>query len=1337
MRSLHSILETGLIRARAFASVALVTLAFAASLSNVSAQQQFQGVCSGVKIVIQQELTLERIGFEATLEVGNNDGDNPITDFYAALTFENPAMSTNGVVNDASSLFFVQAPTFESVNSVGGDGVIAPGTKGIVKWFIIPKISAGGTSPDGVRYKIGCQLSGKMQGVTIPSDVMAAIPATIYVKPEPQLDITYFQPRDVQGDDPFTTSVESPVPFTIGVLVKNSGYGIAKSVKINSQQPKIVENKNNLLLIAQLLTARVGDQAVSPASLLVDLGDIQPGQTRKGSWDMITTLSGEFVEFRASYTHASELGGTETSVIKSLNAYFISHEVMNDQPGRDSLKDFLAITDNNANLIPTALYESEGNVLPVNYLTNVTVSGSASPGGAFTVRLKADKASWGYMRMADPGQAKLPIASVVRSDGKVLNPNNYWTNIRYTEVGNVKQTFLNLFDLVDLNDYEYTVTYGGTTSDVTAPVTTLRFTGFHAESGGVDYITPDTQMYFLSEDASPVSIVYSVTNSAFRPALPFQLTTPGTYPVVFYATDSSGNREANKTNILVVSGVDSLTFASLTNSASSLFVSGGALSVRPSTLDFSFQAAPDPSQVDATLNIYQGVIGWASVSGVPSSPTAATGASLTVGGDYVDFYRYSLNGGAWSAESSATTPLVLKNLPAGLCTVKVLGRSQYGYYQDATNAVTVRWVVDPASPPARVTGAPATPTRDRTASLTIAGDGVSAYRWTLNNSYYRVESNAPAVLPLTISSSGAQTNVLSIIGKSGGAWQQTNNPTTVTWVFDPLFAYSQGTLARVRTLTVTNIGTQVRHLTWDGLNDSGTAAAAGWYTARLTLVDQLGRTNFATRLIQLGAVAGAPTAVADATRGPKNPSVRGRWVVWQDQSSGNYEIYARDTRGTSSVVKVTSTVLNQENPRTDGHYVVWQGRQSAGNWCIYISDLASNGAPQQVTFGSTADQINPVIEWPWVVYQWRPVSKQNASWQLRALNLLTGHSVPVWTSTADQLDPDIQKGRVVWQDWRDVGPGEIYFKNLETGEQRRITTNTFGQYHPVIGDNWIVWQDNRDGEADLYGFDLSRNTELRLTNTRENEARPFIDGPWVACVEDTLGVLTGNLRLVHLPSLAVIPVTRSSSLKERPAITGGQAFWLDTTNSLSSVQAVDLPVLQGVLNNRNAVAVTPGMAGYLNDAYTLLAQWNAQAQVLEVTHYTSLSPSVVSETAFWTNGVAAGVNFKLSTGDFLWMRFVGANVLDLGSDASGAISLAQGANVVSYTGFPGGYSAYKFLNQVGIGSALSVRMLDPQTGRWLVAQFQDGHPVGVDFNIPRVAVLVVEMATSVNNFKPE
>lgn len=259
------------------------------------AAQQFTGVCAVVKIEIQQELALERIGFLATLEITNNEGDASITDFSAALTFENPLLSTPDAADDASALFFVQPPELTGIDSIDGDGVIKPGETAVIRWFIIPKISAGGESLTGTRYRVGAALAGNLYGDPIPAEMLRVIPDTITVKPEPQLEITYFQPRDVEGDDPFTPDVvESPVPFTLGVLVKNAGFGEARRVRIVSEQPRIVENKENLLLVAQLLGARVDDAPLQDASLTVNLGDIDPGRCRKGAWDMITSLSGEF-----------------------------------------------------------------------------------------------------------------------------------------------------------------------------------------------------------------------------------------------------------------------------------------------------------------------------------------------------------------------------------------------------------------------------------------------------------------------------------------------------------------------------------------------------------------------------------------------------------------------------------------------------------------------------------------------------------------------------------------------------------------------------------------------------------------------------------------------------------------------------------------------------------------------------------------------------------------------------------------------------------------------------------------------------------------------------------
>lgn len=1310
-----------------------VLCALALFTSTAQAQQQFQGLCARVKIEILQELTIERIGFEATLEITDNDGADPITDFSARLTFEDPNKTTADSVNDASALFFVQTPTFENINSIDGTGVIGPTKTAVMRWFIIPKITAGGTTPQGIRYRVGAQLAGKFKGTQLPADVLQVFPDNIFVKPEPQLEITYFQPRDVQGDNPFTTDVvESPIPFTLGVLVKNTGYGIAHQVKINSQQPTIVENIRHLLLVAQLLGTRVNDSPLQTANLLVNIGDLNPGQARKGAWDMITSLSGEFTEFKASYTHASELGGEETSVIKSIAAHFIAHEVINDQSGRDSIKDFLADTDRDPDMIPDALYESEGNILPVNYLANATVATSGNP---FTVTLTADRDGWGYMRLNDPGQANLRIESIVRSDGKSLNTNNFWTNIRYDKITNAKSTFLNIFDKVELGDYTYTVKYAPSLNDTTPPVVTLNFAGVATPVAGKTVITPQTQMYFLADDQSLVSILYSLTNGPFRPGLPFTIPTPGEYPIRYYATDSANNNSGtNSATLVVFDGPPA--FAALNLSGQNFFVAGDALSVRPSRATIGFKATPGATRVDAQIDIFQGVRAWATVAGVPSSPSSDTGAILQIAGDNVDYYRFKLDTGPWSGDQLVATPLNLQGLSQGSHGVRVQGRSQFGGYGDEAGAVEVDWVISSTAPATRVTGTPATPTSSRSATLAVSGTGVSTYRWTINHDFYRVET--PVATPFSLSALTGTQQVVSVIGKIGGTFQETNNATTISWTIDPNYGSDFSALPQVRSVTITNVSASLQNFVWDGADDDGNLQLPGWYLVRLTLRDQLGNFSFATRLVNISEMSGANNILAAANHGAKNPHARGKWAVWQDQASGNYEIAAEDLSSASpAIVPVTSAGLNQENPKTDGRYVVWQSRQANGNWDIWWKDLSTSTAVQMLTSTPDQDETNPAIDWPWIVYQSRATATATAPWQLFAHNLVTGVTSAVNAGPQDQLDPDVQAGRVVWQDHRDPGVGEIYFKNLESGEMRRLTTNSFGQYFPTISDNWVAWQDNRNGQVDIYGFDLLRNIEVRVTSTAENEARPYLDGPWLVCEEDSLGPLTANLRLISMSSLQAVPLTRNALANNRPALSTGRVVWQQADGPTNQILSATLPSLQAVFQNRNAVPVTASLASYANSAFSLLNQWHTQAGITEIATYGSLVPTITSLSAKWQGSGAVGDDFAITPGSFLWVKFGDNRVLDLGLNPPASINLSAGVNIATGATFPGHYTSFKLLTQLGFANAHAVRMLDSESGRWLVAEVRGSAVVGDNFSIPNVAVLFVDMASAVNGFKPE
>jgi len=1303
-------------------------------MSSVWAAQQFQGLCSYIRIEIKQELALERIGFLATLEVTNNEGDAVLTNFSAGLTFTKTDAAGNTI--DVSDKFFVKPPELSGIASIDGTGLIEPGETAIISWFIIPKITAGGESPVGIDYDVGAELAGALYGNEIDPTVLLVIPDTITVRPEPQLDITYFQPRDVDGDNPFTTDiVETPIPFTLGVLVKNSGFGQANKVVIKSEQPKIVENIEDLLIVPKLIGARINDEPVNNASLTVNLGDIDSGSCRKGAWDMITTLSGEFTEFNASYTHSSELGGEETSVINSINAYFFVHEVLNDQTGRDSLLDFLATTDKTQqDLIPDALYETDCNVLPVNRLNNASIT--SYNGLTATVHATADFENWVFIRLDDPAQNKFPIVSIVRSDGKILNPNNYWTNLRYEKNTNNELTYLNIFDNVALGEYDYEVTYKVVDIDITPPATTLLFSGaFEQGSGteaGTTYVLPDTQLFFIVDDASPVGTFYR-TNPAdlFQPAYPFKLGA-GSYTLEYYSEDSFTNRETTQTaNIVVTDSYPAIN--NIQSNVDEILIAGDSVSVRPTTVDLDFSGTTVAATLEGKVEIYRGVYAWPTLSGIPSTPTNRDTAMLTVGGLNVDFYRYKSGTGNWSIEYPVSQPITLTGL-TGNVVLTVQARSQYGTYStDALDYLEATWTVSASAPPINAT-TPTTPSSSVNAQIQVSD--VDLYRWLIDDSYFRAE--AATSTPVILENLTEAFHVLKVIGKVGsGAFQDQANASEVSWQVDRDYGYRLPVSKKVyeKSLGVLTNSTQ---FSWNGRNQNGAPVEPGWYSIKVIVVDGLGRSSSSIKLVEVGNLIPGSKILPVADTAPhKEVHGKGNWAVWQDQRNGSWNIFSRNLFDpVAAETAITTGLLNQERPRTDGEYVVWQSRQADGNWDVQAKRLNSSDAVILVTQSSDKDEIRPVIEWPWVIYQSKPVNNPGAPWQLMVKNLLTGNEQALDTTTQDQLDPEIDQQRVVWQDFRDVGAGEIYFKDLVSGDVRRITDDPGGQYHPVIENQWIVWEDNTALQFDLYGFNLNRGVSLQLTNTPEDETRPRLNEHWVVYEEDLAGEQKINLRLLSLYNQASIQLTNAASNKEKPSMLSGKLVWTDQPNGYPQVLVTDMPDLQPVFDNKNIVAITPGILGYITQAADLLKLWQAEAGVVEITRFSQLLPVLVSETLTWDGSAVIGTDFTLAEGDFLWVKFSNTHILDFASSDCAGANLNTGTNVLSSGCFPDDYSAYQLLKDIGLANVSALRILNSNTGRWSVATVVNGKIVGENFRIPNVTVVLVEMTQDVTNWRP-
>ena len=1309
------------------------------------AAQQYQGLCSLVKIEIQQELTLERIGFLATLEVTNNEGDASITNFSAQLTFQTTAFSDDGTAEDASDLFFVQPPDLTGINGIDGTGIIPPGKTAHVEWFLIPTISAGGMTPEGVRYMIGAELGGMLYGQEIPADSLQVVSDMITVRPEPQLEITYFQPRDVLGDNPFTPDiVETPVPFTLGVMVNNVGFGAARKLKINSEQPRIVDNSQGLLMVPFLLGSRVDDEPTDHASLLVDLGDIQPSGCRKGAWDMITTLSGEFTEFSATYTHAPELGGDATSVIVGMDAFFIVHEVLNDLPGRDGLRDFLAVTedvpnlpdsDENPVLMPDTLFETDCNQVPVNRLETASVTSYTAREAK--VHALADIEGWVFILLFDPHDARVPVTRVERSDGKILDTNNFWTHLRYRRPDNARLPYLYIFDFVQLGEYDYTVTYDPITDDTDPPVSSILFAGEHQEIDGVHYVLPDTQIFFVVDDASSVGTWRRLDGEGdFLPAYPFTISEKGEHTLEYYSKDVLDNQEDLRTATIVVSP-DRPAVTEMSVDVDEIFLSGGAVSVRPSDATVSVQADAGGLDVDVTLEVFKGAHGWPTLKGVPATPTRATSATLVVGGENVDYYRFK-TGGVWSDERPTATPIELSGL-SGVVSVKVKGRSQYGDYHPDDESVLVGWTVDAAAPATEVTTDREHPTR--ASDITWQISGVEAYRWTLDDNYYRAETAVSE--PIVVTRLEAGDHQLKVVGRAGGgAMPNPDEPAsprvTASHTVDHEYGLRFDAADLVYSADLGKLTAQT-DLSWDGHDKDGDVAAPGWYTVKVSVTDPLGRTTAAARLVRVGDLLPSAAVIDDpGSAGQDRVDAADSWVVWQDQRSGTWDIWAIDLDATPPKADaVLADTRNHERPRTDGTVVVWQARQPDGNWDIWARNLGDTSPAFALTQSVNRDEIKPVVHWPWVVWQERRVSDPSAPWQLVVGSLIDGGREVVEVTIHDQLDPAIYLDSVVWQDFRDVGYGEIYMKNLHTGDITRITNDPGGQYHPDVHDHWIVWADNRDTQIDIWGRNLLRGVEVQLTDSPENETRPSINGRWVAYEEDAGASTTEtNLRVLHVASGASVQLTNSDSTKRLPRLSSARVFWVDDGAGNGKVMQGKLPDLQPVADNRNMVALTEGLTDYVSDAYSLLRLWNQQAGVRAITRYTALAPSLASESANWVAGHAAGTNFPLEPGGFVWVIFDQARVLDFSDGGCHARTLPAGASVLSYACFPDDWSAHRLIRSLGITRVNAIRALDAESGRWVTASVVDGAIRGEDFRIEPVAVVLVDLKEEVTSWTP-
>ncbi|MFN5513449.1 MAG: Calx-beta domain-containing protein [Cyanobacteriota bacterium] len=482
------------------------------------------GVCATVKIRIDQDLVMTRAAFLGTLEIENGNAAD-LEDLSVTLQIRD----INGnIVND---LFGITDPVLSNISAVDGTGILTgddpntPQDEGIgsAQWTFIPTNFAAPEEP--TQYSIGGTLSYVENGqlVTVP---LLTAPITVF--PQAELYLDYFHQRDVFADDPFTDDiVETSVPYSLAVLVRNEGKGDAKNLKITSGQPTIIENEKGLLIDFQIIGSEVNGQGVSP-SLTVDFGNIGAGENAVAEWLLKSSLQGKFIDYQATFEHVNSLGKAELSLIKEVTIHELIHTVQADG---DALSDFLVNGTFDAQFTPDILYFSSGGTAPVNAVQDATIDAPATLAD-LTVQISAvTENGWTYFRLDEPSDSQFDITSIQRSDGTLINASNLWTTDRtFPGTGRpVYENILHFLDYTNTGNTTYTVTYvpgGPTITDIIDVTPKPRANSVNAIT--VDFSEPVLASSF---DYNDVSLTLNGGGNLINPTVTVVALSPTRYQI--------------------------------------------------------------------------------------------------------------------------------------------------------------------------------------------------------------------------------------------------------------------------------------------------------------------------------------------------------------------------------------------------------------------------------------------------------------------------------------------------------------------------------------------------------------------------------------------------------------------------------------------------------------------------------------------------------------------------------------------------------------------------------------------------------------------------------------
>jgi subtilisin family serine protease len=408
-------------------------------------------VCAKVSVQFKQTMAMTREAFEGTLKITNGHTTDPMQNIDVNLTIK------DAYGQDKTDLFQINVVSLDKITEVDGSGTLAAQTEGIVQFLMIPTIEAAPETT--VIYSFGGSFTF-LDPFSGEEMTYQLYPVDLEVYPGPNLYIDYFVQRDIISDDPLTQDTIEPMEEAeIAMMIRNLGAGPANNVYLESAQPEIINNQNNLLIAFDMSGSAMNGERRPVGMTNIPFGTIESHTNGIAEWYFTSSLIGRVVNSTAQVVHNNSYGNPKLSLVSAVNTHELIKAIRAYGTLEDGINDFLVNEVFDLGHIPDKLYFSNGdttNVVKADHL--VALDSVTHQNNTVTLELYPSAVGWNYDTVADPGHGLYELLSCTRSDGQEIPLNNVWIT-HVTIPHDDTPIHENLLHIVDTLSTDEMVTY--------------------------------------------------------------------------------------------------------------------------------------------------------------------------------------------------------------------------------------------------------------------------------------------------------------------------------------------------------------------------------------------------------------------------------------------------------------------------------------------------------------------------------------------------------------------------------------------------------------------------------------------------------------------------------------------------------------------------------------------------------------------------------------------------------------------------------------------------------------------------------------------------------------